>query len=113
MAFKIKDLMVSYLPSGNVDAGIFERTVDCSGNETTLPFLVPPEGSIAALATLKELLHRQLAEVDKQLVAAEENLRPQTIEEVDMLTGKLNEALEELKDRRAELEKQPKPTEDR
>jgi hypothetical protein len=111
MPFKIKDLMIGSLPSGKA-ADIGARTDGCSGGETTdwvdLLF-TPPATSVAALAILKERLHRQLAEVDKQLVAAEESLRPQTVEEVDMLTGKLKEALEELKVRRAELSKKPKP----
>jgi hypothetical protein len=57
------------------------------------------------LSTLKDQLKQQLAEVEKQEAAAQASLQPQTVEEVDTLTKKLQEALEELKARRAELSK--------
>jgi hypothetical protein len=65
------------------------------------------EASFAALSALKEELKQQLAEVEKQHTAAEHSLLPQTVEEVDMLTKKLQGALEELKSRRAELSNNP------
>jgi hypothetical protein len=61
-----------------------------------------------ALAALKAQLQQALAEVDKQGKAAEEALRPQTVAEVDALQKKLQDAMDELKTRRAELEKQEK-----
>ena len=68
------------------------------------PFIVPTrETSVTALSALKDQLRQQLAEVEKLHSAAEAGMKPQTVEEVDMLTEKLNDALEELKSRRAEL----------
>jgi hypothetical protein len=78
----------------------------CAATDTN--FDSPPT-SLAALAALKEQLKQQLAAVEKQQAAVEESLRPSTIEEVDLLTKKLNEALVELKKRRAELSRKPKP----
>jgi hypothetical protein len=71
-----------------------------------------PEASFTALSALKEQLKQQLAEVENQHAAAEAGLLPQSIEEADMLTKKLQEALDELKVHRAELAKRPKPAGD-
>jgi hypothetical protein len=64
-----------------------------------------PEGTLSALTALKERLKQHLAEIEKQEKAAEESLRPQTVAEVDDLQKKLQDAMEELKQRRAELAK--------
>jgi len=69
--------------------------------------------SRAALSALKEELKRRLAEVEKRQAAAEERLLPQTLEEIDMLTKKLNDALEELKGRRAALSTKSEPAGDK
>lgn len=71
-----------------------------------------PEASFTALSALKEQLKQQLAEVEQQHAAAEAGLLPQSVEEADMLTKKLQEALDELKAHRAELAKKPKPAGD-
>ena len=55
------------------------------------------------LGALKEQLKRQLAAIEKQEQAAEEALKPQTVSQVDQLMKKLQEAMDELKTRRAEL----------
>jgi hypothetical protein len=57
---------------------------------------------------LKEQLKQHLAEVEKQEKATEESLRPQSVAQVDELQKKLEAALEELKNRRAELEQKEK-----
>ena len=57
---------------------------------------------------MKEQLKQQLAEVEKQEQSAAESLRPQTVAEVDELQKKLQEALDELKARRAELAQKEK-----
>jgi hypothetical protein len=57
----------------------------------------------ASLSALKEELKRQLAQIEQQEAAAEEALSPKTVEEVDMLTKTLNDALGDLRIRRAEL----------
>jgi hypothetical protein len=81
----------------------------CPNTTRTIPtrtgFDLSPEDSLNALSALKEQLKQQLAEVEKQQAAAAESTLPQTVEEVDMLTKKLNDALEELKVRRSELSK--------
>jgi hypothetical protein len=72
---------------------------------TVLDTGVTKENSLTALSTLKDQLRQQLAEVEKQQATLEAGLLPQTVEEVDKLSNKLHEALEELKARRAELSK--------
>jgi hypothetical protein len=127
MPFKIKDLMISDLSRGVADP-IPART--CHPVTALFCGLItlelwtiwtiltpintgpwgditepqkPTAASVAALSALKQQLQRQLAAVEKQESAAEEQLLPQTIEEIDALTGKLNEALEALRARRAAL----------
>jgi hypothetical protein len=63
---------------------------------------------MASLSALKEQLKQQLADVEKQQQATEDSLRPNTVAQVDELQKKLQDALEELKARRAELELQEK-----
>jgi hypothetical protein len=132
MAFKIKDLMINVVPSDPHGRG---TPTDCTAitNPTLGPgqvvlfgfipcsfaqcgaTVIPTDlfqshgSSVAALSTLKEQLKQQLAEVEKRQAAAEESLLPNTVEEVDMLTKKLNDALDELKGRRAELSRKSKP----
>lgn len=62
-------------------------------------------GSSDALLVLRNQLAEQLKKVDAQYAASQESLKPQTVEQVDMLTSKLNDALEELKQRREQLAK--------
>ena len=84
---------------------LYTYTFTFGGTITPLtPVIVPTrETSVTALSALKDQLRQQLAEVEKLHSAAEAGMKPQTVEEVDMLTEKLNDALEELKSRRAEL----------
>jgi hypothetical protein len=65
--------------------------------------------SLAALSILKEQLKQQLAEVEKEQAAVEESLLPQTVEQVDDLSKKLTEALQELKVLKQKLSSKPKP----
>jgi hypothetical protein len=67
-----------------------------------------PEDSLAVLSVLKDQLQKQLVEVEREQAVLERNLAPKTVAEVDMLTGKLNDALKELKTRRVELAKKPR-----
>jgi len=62
----------------------------------------------ATLGELKAQLQQQLAAIDEQEKATAESMRPQTVAEVDDLQAKLQGAMDELKTRRAELEKQEK-----
>ncbi|MBV8827824.1 MAG: hypothetical protein JO108_01200 [Acidobacteriaceae bacterium] len=63
-----------------------------------------PETSLEALSALKTQLKQQLALIEAQEKAAEESLKPQSVEEVDALEKQLTDALEELKLRRTELQ---------
>jgi hypothetical protein len=63
---------------------------------------------MASLAALKEQLRQHLAAVEEQEKTVGESLKPQTIAEVDDLQAKLQGAMDELKARRAELDKQEK-----
>jgi hypothetical protein len=57
------------------------------------------------LSVLKEQLRRAMAQVEEQERVLEERMRPQTLEEVNRLEQEMSAALEELRIRRAELEK--------
>ncbi|WP_125484011.1 hypothetical protein [Edaphobacter aggregans] len=83
----------------------------CGAVTVTPPIDIDPGGpveSIANLAALKAQLKQQLAAVEEQEKSVGESLKPQTVAEVDDLQAKLQGAIEELKARRAELEKQEK-----
>ena len=66
------------------------------------PAVDPMEG----LTALRGQLEQALAQVQQQEKAAAEAMAPQTVEQVDLLQGKLQEALDALKERRSELEQQ-------
>jgi hypothetical protein len=84
-------------------------TYGCTVSHPLQPIAPAESGqlAVAALSALKEQLKQQLAEVEKQQAAAEADLQPQTVEDVDTLTKKLKDALDELKARRAELSGKP------
>ena len=117
MAFKVRDLMINYLPSappGQCEASTpflcgasmfatVNPTCSCGPRTGFFGFEASPVNSLASLSDLKEQLKRQLIEVEKQEAATEESLQPQSVDEVDLLMQKLTDALEELKGRRAEL----------
>lgn len=65
--------------------------------------------SFEALSILKEQLKKQLAEVEKEQTELEKCLLPQTVEQVDDLSKKLTEAIQELKVIRQKLSRKPKP----
>ena len=65
--------------------------------------------SLAALSILKGQLKQQLAEVEKEQAEIEKSLLPQTVEQVDDLSKKLTEALQELKVLKQKLSSKPKP----
>jgi hypothetical protein len=134
MAYKIKDLMI-HLPTeprfiplpDNICSGCFRSNInpvlsqfcpDVVRNQATIWQVLTPitlamtagsqEDSLAVLSVLKEQLQQQLVEVEREQATIERGLAPKTVEEVDMLTGKLNDALKELKTRRVELAKKPR-----
>jgi 16S rRNA G1207 methylase RsmC len=55
------------------------------------------------LAELKAQLRQSLAQVEAQEQVMAESMKPQTVEEVDMLEQKLTEALHELRHHKEEL----------
>lgn len=83
--------------------------VTCPGGSFVTPG--PDPGPVEIASTLEELkaqLKQQLAAVEEQEKATAESLKPQTVAEADDLQAKLQGAMDELKARRAELEKQEK-----
>jgi hypothetical protein len=101
MSFNVKDLMINVLASGALIGQPPEPTTGC-GSSVEFEFQA---ASFAALSMLKVELQRQLAEVEKQEAAAQKMLVPKTVEQVDALTERLNEGLEELKILRVKLSK--------
>ena len=67
-----------------------------------------PAQGVEQLGALKEQLKQALEQVEQQHQAAQDALRPQTVAEVDELQKKMADAMEELKARRAELERKEK-----
>ncbi len=83
--------------------------VTCPGGSFVTPGPDPGPVEIAtSLGELKAQLKQQLAAVEEQEKATAESLKPQTVAEVDDLQAKLQGAMDELKARRVELEKQEK-----
>jgi hypothetical protein len=83
--------------------------ITCPGGSFVTPG--PDPGPVEMATTLGELkaqLQQQLAAIEEQEKATAESLKPQTVAEVDDLQAKLQGAMDELKARRAELEKQEK-----
>jgi hypothetical protein len=71
-----------------------------------------PGQSFETLGLLKAQLTKQLADLDKQEAAMKQALQPQTVAEIDQLQKQLQDALDELKTRRAALEQQEKGQKD-
>jgi hypothetical protein len=76
---------------------------------TTCGFSVEPTTIIGQVPqstpVVKEQLQQALAAVEAQQAAAEESLKPQSLEDVEMLEKHLTEALAELKTQKADLQK--------
>ena len=88
---------------------VFNTPIPCVAG-TTITFTPTCPGSVdppfqVDPATLKEQLQAQLAAVEAAEKAVNDQLQPQTVADVDMLTQKLTEAMEALKARKAELQK--------
>jgi hypothetical protein len=67
-----------------------------------------PQLSGPVLGNLKQQLREALTAVEKQEAAEAESLQPQTLADVEMLEKKFSEAQEELRARKAELQKKQK-----
>ncbi len=57
------------------------------------------------IPALKQQLQTALQLIEQREITVNEQLQPQTVEEVNMLESKLTEALDHLKSRKAELQK--------
>lgn len=125
MPFKIKDLMINDLsePGGpypnrtcNPITRGGELCLDTTNPVTPInvcfctygsggvplgPF--DPGESLTSLRNLKEQLQQQLDQIEKRHSDLEKNLAPQTVEQADALREKLEKALDDLKEIRAEL----------
>ena len=83
-------------------------TFTCPGTlvtDTTPIFQTLPQLSGPALGNLKEQLKQALELAERQEVSQAEALKPQTVADAEMLEKKLGEAIEELRTRKAELQK--------
>jgi hypothetical protein len=88
-------------------------TPGCGFTDPRTPMTVTPQtpvinqvGMVANpqnLAELKAQLRQSLAQVEAQEQAIAESMKPQTVEESDMLEQKLTEALDELRQHKEEL----------
>jgi hypothetical protein len=64
-------------------------------------------GQLQELTLLKAQLKRALQQIDAQERSAQAQMEPKSLEEVEILETKLSEALDEVRARKAELEKKP------
>jgi hypothetical protein len=78
-------------------------TLQCAGSIDPGPIAQGQD-----LARLKEQLRQALNNVEAAEKALDERLKPQTVEEVEDLQKKMQDALGALEERKAELQKQPK-----
>jgi hypothetical protein len=90
-------------------AGTLPCLATCLGSETPwTPVLQgDPQTGVQQGASLKEQLQAALQQVEAQEKTTEESLKPQSVADVEMLEKKLNEALDELRVRKTELQKKP------
>lgn len=72
------------------------------------PTIVEQGDPTVALATLKDQLKQAIGQVETQQAALSESLLPQTVAEAEDLEKRLQGALDELKARKADLQKLPK-----
>lgn len=96
-----------FFPSICTHASI-NPTITCPGTlvtDTTPIFQTINQLSGPALGNLKEQLKQALELAERQETASAEALRPQTVADAEMLEKKLGEAIEEVRARKAELQK--------
>jgi hypothetical protein len=114
MPFKVRDLMITMLPTAEAvrDIGDIQGAVidiiadDCGGSHSTTR--CPAASKKIELDIFEYLTDPEQVEAFKQqlraqLLEAEEQMKPQTLDEVQLLEERLTGALEELRHRRAEL----------
>jgi hypothetical protein len=83
------------------------QTITCAGSipDTTYVFQTIPQASGPALANLKDQLKQALDLAERQEAAQTESQQVQTVADAEMLEKKLNEAIEDVRARKAELQK--------
>jgi hypothetical protein len=82
-------------------------TITCPGSlvtDTTPIIQATPQLEGPQVANLKDQLKQALDAAERQQAAIDQNLQPQSVADVEMLEGKLGEALAELKARKAQLQ---------
>lgn len=82
-------------------------TITCPGSipDTTYVFQTIPQASGPALANLKDQLKQALDLAERQEAAEAESQQVQTVADAEMLEKKLHEAIEDVRARKAELQK--------
>jgi len=131
MAFKVKDLMITVLPTESKALGVGAACGGCSLNISCLPcsctcsgcsnscgycssgctnFTHGVRGQVQIarpedLAILKEELRQALLDIEAKERDIEEAMRPKTLSEVEELEEKLTAALVEVKAQKAKLRK--------
>ncbi len=96
--------VASYCQYGSVPTTI----VTCPGSlvtDTTPIIQATPTLEGPQVATLKQQLKQALEVAERQEAAIDQSMQPQSVADVEMLEGKLNDALAELKARKAQLQK--------
>jgi len=82
--------------------------ITCRWGTGTITWQVQAADPAGQLAALKQQLQEAISAVQRQEQAASEAGKPATVEEAEMLERKLSEALEEVRSRKAELERRRK-----
>jgi len=118
--FQVRNLMIQALSDeGQIGIGL---AAGC-GNIFTCPAITCCAATLAAphswgfaagqdlsspddLSVLKRQLRLALARIEQQEQALEEQLKPQSLEEVELLEARHNKALEKLRARRDELKEE-------
>lgn len=130
MAFRVKDLLINIAPAPGLEPGtgaIGDCTVtmqDCTGTllnctgtpQAFTPWLsrfccffslfrgvADPVYAVEQLAVLKAQLKVAIADIENREKLVEESLEPKTTAQIEELEAKLEEALTELRRRKAEL----------
>ena len=106
MQFQVRDLMITLIPK-ELDPGIFSAPCDAGSEVPPGPPPPPPgpdeifKGPQMDVAELRAILQIALTKLGGPLSA--EEMRPRTLEDVDVLEKNLTNALEEVRELRAKF----------
>jgi len=92
-------VIYSYCPFGSITPTITHTVTGCGGSWTD------PINPAGGVANLKEQLKLALEQAERQEAAEGEALKVQTVADAEMLEKKLAEAIEDVRARKAELQK--------